>query len=102
MTIDRDIIIFLLSTVVTVIGYVLHAVRESIAALGKRVGELEQAQAVTESRYGSVIEMLKDMRESEKATAGVIADVYAMMNEIKVEMARLSARGENESNSSRR
>ena len=101
MTIDRDIVIFLLTLVMTIIGYILRLTRDSISSLGKRLGDLEQARAVTDSRHEAVVDMLKDMRESEKATAGVIADVYAMMNEIKVEMAKLSTRSERESNSGR-
>jgi prefoldin subunit 5 len=101
MTIDRDLIIFVLGTLLTVIGYVLHTARESIASLGARVGALEQSQAVTESRYDTLIKSLDDVKESEKSMAGVIADIYSMMNEIKVEMAKISARNEHESNQGR-
>lgn len=94
MVIDSDIITFALGTIITVIGYVLHTARESIAALGKRLGDVEQSHAVNESKYEALMDVIKDMRESEKATAGVISDIYSMMNEIKVEMAKLSARSE--------
>ena len=69
-------------------------------AMGARLGKLEQDQAVTESRYSALQHSVDSIKEDEKAMSGLINDIYRMMSEMKVDIAKLTTKS-NYENSAR-
>jgi hypothetical protein len=92
MNIDRDLINLVIVSLLGILGYVIRLARESIAALGARVGELEQARAVASSQYDTVLKHLERQQENERATAEMFGELHRMMGDIKIEIAKLTAK----------
>lgn len=71
-------------------------IKDSIAGIGKRVGDVESQSLLHSSNYNQMSDMIKEMRSDAKEMAQMMADMMSKLNDISVKVAILTERSLND------
>jgi len=70
----------------------LAGVKQSIAGIGERTGQLESESLVCSSNHNQVSTMIAEMRKDAKDTAAIMVEMMNKINDIATKLAVLTER----------